>query len=106
MSYITVNEELRIKSCSIEDLSQETKEMFVKQFNGDPIESLTLFYDQEADTVVLNRDNKDYNLYELTAIAYLDPDNMDRASIRVKAKELIKETADLLERVVSEPRYA
>lgn len=95
-----VNEELRIQSCGIEDLSEEKKELFVKQFNGDSISTLTLFYDSDYDLVVLNHDNMDYDLYELVAVSYLEADSKKKKYIKEKSNDLLSETFQVLDGVI------
>ena len=101
MSYKIVNEELRIQSCNIEDLSEETKKLFVEQFEDAPIEILTLFYNPVTDIVILNRDNKGYELYEFAAVTYLEGDSELRAAMKEQAKGILDSTIELLEKVVS-----
>lgn len=103
MSYRVVDEVLNIQSCSISDLSQATKKEFERQFNGGNVETLTLFYDKNNDVVVLNQDNKNYEIYELTAKAYLGVPDKTRKEIRNRAEEIDKrfsETFDILDEVI------
>lgn len=107
MSYKIVDEDLKIQSCSIDDLDQETVDLFVKQFNGDRIETLTFFYDQRNDTVILNHDSKNYDLYELTVTTYLDAADDKRKYIKESSKELVsgsgyEECFSLLDNIVSQ----
>jgi len=105
MSYKIIDEDLRIRSCSIDDLDQETKDLFVKQFNGDRIETLTFFYDQRNDILILNHDSKDYDLFELTVTTYLEAKEETRKYIKESAKELVsgngyEESFSLLDNIV------
>jgi len=103
MSCRIIDEILNIQSCSIADLSQETKDQFIKQFNGDGIETLTLFYDKKNDIVVLNRDNKDYDFYELTATTYIGAADETRKEIKKQAREInecFSETFSILDQVI------
>lgn len=100
MSYVIVNEELRVQSCSIEDLNQETKDLFVKQFNGDKVETLTLFYNLELDIIFLNNDHKDYDTYELIATTYLVVDDDKRKLMKEEGKDFFNETFNILDIVV------
>jgi len=94
MSYSVVNEELRIQSCSIEDLNPEQFAVSLE----DP-ETITVVYDPIADLVILNRENKDYELYEIAAITFLSVDSHTRYDIARQTNSLMKETNDLLVKI-------
>ena len=57
----------------------------MNQFEDDaPIDTLTLFYDKNADIVVMNKDNENFNIYLGLAEAFLKSD-------RKKAQEFVDE---------------
>ena len=65
MAYEVIDEDLRIASCRIADLTMEQVQSFLKLWSDDSsIGSLTIFYDKESDMVVLNADNKNYEGYQ------------------------------------------
>lgn len=100
MSCITINQELRIMSCNLEDLSEGVKKSFEEQFKGVPIETLTLFYEPVTDAVILNRDNQYCDLYKTIALEYLQIDCDRRAAaLEEQPGDTLKETMDLLEHV-------
>lgn len=85
MSYITINEELRIQSCGIEDILRE-KESFVE-----PIEfpdTITVIYNPVTDTVIVNSDNKDFEFYTLLVDSYLAVGWEKRSEMRQHLKEI------------------
>ena len=85
MKYQMVNEKLNIASCSIADLTLGQVTCILNQFEDDaPIDTLTLFYDKNADIVVLNKDNENFNIYLGLAEAFLKSD-------RKKAQEFVDE---------------
>ncbi|MDF2537708.1 MAG: hypothetical protein K0S76_729 [Herbinix sp.] len=97
--YITINEELRIQSCKIEDLTQEQKDRFEESFQGDSITTLTVFYDPVSDTVILNHDNANYDLYLAAAETFLTVDAKQRKYILENIPESCKETMTFLNNV-------
>lgn len=94
--YTTINEELRIQSCSIEDLTQKEKDHFEKLFQGCSVTTLTVFYNSDTDTVVLNHDNVDFDYYLLLAETFLTKDLKTRERILDQLPESCKETSELL----------
>lgn len=64
MKYKKVNEELRIFSCELSDLTSEQAAHFLRSWeDGATLGMLSLFYDPEEDALVLNRSNKKYREY-------------------------------------------
>lgn len=65
MKYEMINEELRIASCSLADLTLEQVKHFLGQWEpGSNIGNLILFYEKEDDVIVLNSSNKKYQVYD------------------------------------------
>ena len=59
--YKIIDEKLRLASCSISDLTMKQVKDFLSGWEeGASIRTLTLFYDEEKNLVVLNQDNKNY----------------------------------------------
>lgn len=91
MSFEVVNEELRIASCGLADLTLRQVSSFLEQWGkGASIGELTLYYDRSLDQLVINRDNKHYSQYLKIAEAYL---SLDRESQKA-AKKAMPETMD------------
>ena len=85
--YEVINEELKLESCGIGDLTMDVVSGMLKQWDdGSSISTLTLFYLPKRDTVVLNRDHKRYETYREFAEAYLMCEEREREKIRSKFK--------------------
>lgn len=99
MAYEVIDEDLRISSCRIADLTMEQVQSFLKLWSDDSsIGSLTMFYDRESDMVVLNADNENYNDYLQIATAYLSAEYGRRKELREKAPDFMRESMVLLEK--------
>lgn len=111
MRYEVVNEELRIFSCTISNLSMQQINCFLHQWEKDCcIAELTLFYDEEEQAIVLNKDNTNYYLFENLALKYMRLDNEERRSLAdgVKSKcmkEAIKVLDNALEHMNSNKEF-
>ena len=93
MRYKVINEELKIASCGLADLTMDQVFGFLKQWGDDSsIGTLTLFYDRESGYVVLNRDNKDYKMYLDIADAYLGASSEGRQRIEENTPEGMHQT--------------
>ena len=93
MRYKVINEELKIASCGLADLTMDQVFGFLKQWDDDSsIGTLTLFYDRESGYVVLNRDNKDYKMYLDIADAYLGASSEGRQRIEENTPEGMHQT--------------
>ena len=87
MSYEMVNEKLNIKACRITDLTANQVGCFLSQWEeGATIGTLTLFFDKKNGDLILNKDNKNYDLYLKLAEAYLGASEKDCEEIRSKCK--------------------
>lgn len=97
MKFQIINEELKIASCRLSDLTMEQVYGFLSQWEeGAEIGMLTLFYDEHSGYVVLNRDNKNYNLYLDIVDAYLGSSEEGRKMLEEKAPEGFQETFSVL----------
>jgi hypothetical protein len=90
--YTTINEELRIQSCGIEDILLEEPK------------SITVTYDQETDNVIINQNHPDYDIIQPLTIKYLRSDFSQQKSIRENAERIagdkIKGVFHLLDQVM------
>lgn len=99
MAYEVIDEDLRIASCRIADLTMEQVQSFLKLWSDDSsIGSLTMFYDKESDMVVLNADNKNYEDYLQITTAYLGAEYERRKELKEKAPDSMRESMVLLEK--------
>lgn len=98
MKYEKVNEELRIFSCTISDLTSEQAAHFLQLWeDGSTLGMLSLFYDLEEDALVLNRDNKEYLKYLKMAEFVLSADDKTLESFEKSLPESTKETFFVIE---------
>ncbi|WP_455717157.1 hypothetical protein [Anaerosporobacter sp.] len=100
--YKMINEELRIASCKLGDLTMEQTQSILAQFKGDVLSTLTGFYTRGDDLFVINSENSDYDFYLLTAESYLSANDEERAAIKKKIlSQGIKEFLSLLDITVN-----
>ena len=93
MAYKVINEELKIASCRIADLTMDQVTAFLKVWDDDSkIGTLTLFYDQNNDYLVLNEDNNDFQLYLEIAETYLKASKEGRKKLMSEAPASLLET--------------
>ena len=105
MNYETINEELGIKACKLEDLTTEILSCFLGQLEeGATIGTLTLFYDGKTGDIVLNKNNKLYESYLNLAESYLSASADVRREIRENSPISTKETLDVLEKCLKSRR--
>lgn len=98
--YEIVNEELKIKSCSLGDLTAEQVSCFLEQWEkGAAIGTLTMFYDTDG-YLVLNKDNKGYHSYLEIAEGYLTAADEEREQLRNNCPKSIQETMNVMERFI------
>lgn len=69
--YELINEEYRIASCRIGDLSGEQAAAMLEQFGGSRLATLTVFYDQGEDMLVLNREHRYYEQHRRIVELYM-----------------------------------
>jgi len=88
MKYEIVNEKLNIKACTIGDLTFEQVRSFLEARNdGSSISTLTAFIDEEDEALVLNKDDKRYDLYLAMCEKYLSTTDEKRTNFREKSKD-------------------
>lgn len=96
--YKIIDENLRIASCSIGDLTSQMVSGFLAQWeDGAEIGSLTMFFDRRKGRLVLNADNKNYDFYLKLARKYLEADEDTANEIRKKAPGSYDETMEILD---------
>lgn len=96
--YEVINEELGIKACNLGDLTAKQVNRFLGQWEeGATIATLTLFFDQETGSIVLNKDNEQYEFYVMLAENYLVASEEKRVELKEKVPESIKETIKVIE---------
>lgn len=96
MSYQMVNEELKIASCCLAELTLGQVQEFLKHWNDcKPIGTLTLFYDKDG-TLVLNRDHKYYADFLEIAEGLLKLDLESAEEVAGKAPESLKENMNVI----------
>lgn len=101
MAYEIINEELKIASCRIKDLTMKQVTHFLDQWeSGASIGQLTLFYDKEKDLLVLNRDNRDYSLYLDMVQSYFAISDDERYEVVEKSPNSMRETLGVLNNVL------
>lgn len=93
MAYKVINEELKIASCRIADLTMEQVTAFLKLWDDNSkIGTLTLFYDQNSEYLVLNEDSQDFQLYLDVAETYLKASKEGRKKLMSEAPASLLET--------------
>lgn len=96
--YKIIDENLRIASCGIGDLTSKMVSGFLDQWEeGAKIGSLTLFFERNKGYLVLNTDNKKYDFYLKLTRTYLTADDDTADEIREKAPESYEETMEILD---------
>lgn len=96
--YRIIDEKLHLAACSVADLTIQQVVTLLDQWeHGASIDSLTLFYDDTENLIVLNEDNKNYKTYLSIAEAYLKADSGKIHELADKAPDEIKQTMQVLE---------
>lgn len=97
MSYEAVNKDLKIEACNIGDLTLDQVQSFLRLWGDNSfIATLTLFLKKDG-TVVLNKDNKEYEFYKELSCKYLGSNDEKREVFKDKAPECYRETLNTLE---------
>ena len=98
MKYTVVNKDLGIASCSLADLTMKQVQHFLRQWKPETnIGSLILFYDEKADTIVLNSSNKNYNAWIDIVEAYLTATDCGRDKLREMMLEYSEDVRTVLD---------
>lgn len=101
MKYTVVNEELKIATCQIKDLTLNQIRQILERFGDDSeIGSLTLFLDEETGYIVINRDGILFEDIIKITEGYLVLNDEKRNLVRDEAPGSMRETMDILERTL------
>lgn len=104
--YKIIDETLRIASCRVSELTMQQVTRFLDQWEkGAPIGSLTLFYDEKENLVVLNRDNQEFDRYLELAIRHMTLGREGCRRVEGQEPESLKETVAVLKNAARQMRY-
>ena len=97
MAYEVINKEQMREACDILDLTINQMQSFLKLWgDNSSIATLTLFLKEDG-TVVLNKNNREYEFYKELSCKYLSSSDEKREIFKEKAPECYKETLNTLE---------
>lgn len=97
MSYEVISKENMIEACNVGDLTLDQVQSFLRLWgDNSSIATLTLFLKKDG-TVVLNKDNKEYEFYKELSCKYLNSSDEKREVFKEKAPECYRETLNTLE---------
>ena len=103
MKYEMINEELRIASCSLADLTLEQVKHFLGQWEpGSNIGNLILFYEKEDDVIVLNSSNKKYQVWLDIVEAYLIATGEDKEKLQEMMFKYSEDAAKILDNCLND----
>lgn len=101
-----IDKKLGLASCSISDLTMKQVHDFLSGWEeGASIGTLTLFYDEERNLVVLNQDNKNYERIHDMVRGYLELNEEKRDEALQKVPESLKETFGVLNQSIKKMQY-
>lgn len=101
-----IDEKLRLASCSISDLTMDQVHDFLGKWEeGAKIGTLTLFYDEDRNMVVLNEDHANYDLYLETVPVFMSLGEETRKEFLDKVPDSEKETFKMLDSAVKRMEY-
>ena len=99
MSYKMTNEELKIASCRLSEMTLEEAEVILKNWEpGISLGELTMFYNSEDEVLVLNADGEMFESYLQIAEGYLTGSLERRKELRNKAPESMRSSLNLMEK--------
>lgn len=97
MCYEVINRELKIEACNIGDLTLDQVQRFLRLWgDNSSIITLTMFLKNDG-TVVLNKDNKEYEFYKELSYKFLSSNDEKREMFKEKVPECYRETLNTLE---------
>lgn len=98
--YEIIDKNLMIEACNIGDLALDQVERFLRLWgDGSEIKSLTLFLKNDG-TIVLNRDNPNYEHYKELVYICLKGDKETREELRNRSSDCFEETLNTLESAI------
>ena len=98
--YEIIDKNLMIEACNIGDLTLDQVERFLRLWgDGSEIKSLTLFSKNDG-TIVLNRDNPNYEHYKELVYICLKGDKETREELRNRSSDCFEETLNTLESAI------
>lgn len=98
--YEIIDKNLMIEACNIGDLTLDQVERFLRLWgDGSEIKSLTLFLKNDG-TIVLNRDNPNYEHYKELVYICLKGDKETREELRNRSSDCFEETLNTLESAI------
>ena len=101
-----IDEKLGLASCSISDLIMKQVHDFLSGWKeGTSIGTLTLFYDNEKNLVVLNQDNKNYECILDMVLRYMALNEEKKKEFLQKVPESLQETFKVLNQSIKNMQY-
>lgn len=101
-----IDKNLGLACCGIADLTIEQTNEFLSYWeDGASIGSLTLFYDEKLNMVVLNKDNTGYKYYLDIAVEFMKLTEDSRKELLEKAPDSTKETLNVLNSAIRKMEY-
>lgn len=101
-----IDKKLGLASCSISDLTMKQVKDFLSGWEeGASIGTLTLFYDDEENLVVLNQDHVNYERILDMVRGYLELNEEKRDEALQKVPESLKETFRVLDQSIKKMQY-
>jgi len=84
-NYKMINEELRVCSFRVKELTIDEVSTMEQQAGGKKLETLKMIHDKKNDFVLINNDNPKYRYYEALVVKYMQSSPKDRLSISEEA---------------------
>lgn len=104
--YEIIDENLGLACCGVADLTiEQTNEFLGYWEEGAAIGSLTLFYDEKRNMVVLNKDNENYKYYLDVTIEFMGLSEDSRKELMENAPGSTKETLNVLYGAMRKMKY-
>lgn len=98
MAYKVINEELKIASCRIADLTFEQVSAILKSWGDDtPIGDLVVFFDKNSEYLVINEDAENFQMYLNVVEGYMKADIERRKEIRRQCPKSLLSTLKVID---------
>lgn len=72
MYFTVIDEDKQLGSCKIAEIPKELAELLKQNIDGHTLEELTFFYDDKSNYIVLNEENKLFELYKALVLDLLE----------------------------------